>query len=118
MVVERTGRCFFCKCALEKGLLSFIGESLGTVNFDVPILLKTAPVRFDPDIIVEVELLHQRLKTMKFMTKLRKPVRILKVFGESVTQIIATTLIYFVIGVLLSLPWKKFSRIFPPKISS
>ena len=49
-------------------MFSFLDASTGTVSLDVPIMLKIALSKFDPNVVVGIEIQRQKLETIKLHT--------------------------------------------------
>ena len=53
---------------LKKSMFSFLDASTGTVSLDGPTMLKIALAKFDPNVVVGIEIQRQKLETIKLHT--------------------------------------------------
>ena len=58
----------FARLLLKKSVFSFVDAATGTVSFDGPLMLKIALSKLDPNVVVGIELLRQRLETIRLHT--------------------------------------------------
>jgi flagellar biosynthesis chaperone FliJ len=58
----------FARLLLKKTVFSFVDAATGTVSFDGPLMLKIALSKLDPNVVVGIELLRQKLETIRLHT--------------------------------------------------